>query len=403
MQRTRRRSSRVSKAVKARSDFLMHASQSDIAHWFILGFNNTTVTHAGAGPTNNRRRYHLIDTTSYYIQGPLKANFDKNDGLDMGLYYVHGRWYNQDTGLYLSPDGTGTYFYFNDDPVNKHTNAPMAPVLVPPECAIGFFANEGGAQKFDARDLTCWLFREMKHNLDDPDLQALKRTVGLSHATLAAGVDLAKAQLNPFLPPPVRVILFGWSGVAGGIGGLSYGVGFIQYYNLVGPSKIWDFKPKITEYLGNGITLCSREGCDHRIEKSVPGNIHFGFVSREAGYSEFETEGGAAFAEGIDSSHRLDPKDPDYSPYRPYFGWYGSRYGLGFGLGDAQADNRAVDFGVKLYDRHANGRGLTFATFQMQLEYGIMYFQNTDPSAFPVNDNIARNWPYWPGFFSPTK
>ncbi len=38
----------------------------------------------------------------------------------LGLYYAHGRWYNQDTGLYLSPDEKGSYIYLDNDPVNKH-------------------------------------------------------------------------------------------------------------------------------------------------------------------------------------------------------------------------------------------------------------------------------------------
>jgi hypothetical protein len=28
---------------------------------------------------------------------------------DLGLYYVHGRWYNPETGMYLSPNEKGDY------------------------------------------------------------------------------------------------------------------------------------------------------------------------------------------------------------------------------------------------------------------------------------------------------
>ena len=43
---------------------------------------------------------------------------------DLGLYYVHGRWYNPDTGLFLSPNEKGDYMYGGDgppaqDPVNE--------------------------------------------------------------------------------------------------------------------------------------------------------------------------------------------------------------------------------------------------------------------------------------------
>ena len=36
-----------------------------------------------------------------YLKLPPHFNFDRNDMLDIGLYYAHGRWYNQDTGLWL--------------------------------------------------------------------------------------------------------------------------------------------------------------------------------------------------------------------------------------------------------------------------------------------------------------
>jgi hypothetical protein len=38
----------------------------------------------------------------------------------MGLYFAHGRWYNQETGLWLSPNEKGDYLYGGDgqDPVN---------------------------------------------------------------------------------------------------------------------------------------------------------------------------------------------------------------------------------------------------------------------------------------------
>lgn len=43
-----------------------------------------------------------------------------NDALDMGLFFVHGRWYNQDTGLFLSPDEKGEYFYGSgNDAINE--------------------------------------------------------------------------------------------------------------------------------------------------------------------------------------------------------------------------------------------------------------------------------------------
>lgn len=38
---------------------------------------------------------------------------------DLGVYYIHGRWHNSDTGMFLSPNGEGEYFYSTrQDPVN---------------------------------------------------------------------------------------------------------------------------------------------------------------------------------------------------------------------------------------------------------------------------------------------
>jgi RHS repeat-associated protein len=71
---------------------------------------------------------------------PSQFNFNLHEGLDIGLYYVHGRWYNPDTGLFLSPDANGSYIYYDNDPINKphRLNAPFIqtglPQIVNPSC-----------------------------------------------------------------------------------------------------------------------------------------------------------------------------------------------------------------------------------------------------------------------------
>ncbi|MDF0668877.1 MAG: hypothetical protein P0119_22730, partial [Nitrospira sp.] len=69
---------------------------------------------------SDNRGYYNWNGAWGYMSFPLKFNFDMNDALDMGLYYAHGRWYNQDTGLWLSPNEKGDYLYGGDgqDPVN---------------------------------------------------------------------------------------------------------------------------------------------------------------------------------------------------------------------------------------------------------------------------------------------
>jgi YD repeat-containing protein len=53
-----------------------------------------------------------------YWRFPNQMNFDLHDNRDQGLYFVHGRWYNHDTGLFLSPDENGSYQHNDQDAVN---------------------------------------------------------------------------------------------------------------------------------------------------------------------------------------------------------------------------------------------------------------------------------------------
>ncbi len=63
-----------------------------------------------------------------YMQFPVTLNIALHDAMDMGLYYAHGRWYNQDTGLWLSPNDKGDYLIAaTPDPINKG----WVPLLAP--------------------------------------------------------------------------------------------------------------------------------------------------------------------------------------------------------------------------------------------------------------------------------
>ncbi len=39
--------------------------------------------------------------------------------VDLGMYYVHGRWYRPDIGRFISPDEGGSYIYVGNDGVNR--------------------------------------------------------------------------------------------------------------------------------------------------------------------------------------------------------------------------------------------------------------------------------------------
>lgn len=185
---------------------------------------------------------------------------------------------------------------------------------------------------------------------------------------------------------------------------IAYGVDALleaksQYESLVADRMPWDFKHKINDYLGPGITLCSTTGCDPNIEFSVPGNIHFGFVSREAGYSGVVTHIGAGYAEIDDPVHRKDPSDPDYRPYDGKFGLAVGMLGLSLNVGDNPLDHQAVQFGIHLYNSY--GHGLTLGQFRQELSGYMNRLDHKLPTGRPVQKWIADQWPYRVGFFEP--
>jgi hypothetical protein len=292
----------------------------------------------------------------------------------LGLYYVHGRWYNPDTGLFLSPDANGAYIYYDNAPINKHADAPPPRANWPSECTPGI-------TNYAPRDLTCWLFREMKTNLNDPRLQAIRRANWMS-------------RINPIFFPNAN-----------------YAAGALQFYLLVADHRPWDFKHRILEYLGPGVTLCQSSGCQDNVEYSVPGNIHYGFVGREAGYLGPIVHAGAGIAERFDPSHDQEQARRKGVPYTPYEGvvgctsgpWCFGPFGWSLNLGDQAEDHQAVQFGIYLYDKYAAGRRLTFPAFQLELTRGLPHFATDCPLKRPVLNDIARDWPYWPGYFDPTR
>jgi len=309
---------------------------------------------------------------------------------DLGLYYIHGRWYNPDTGMFISPDANGSYIYYDNDPINKHADAPPPRHNLPSECLPGL-------TNYDPRDLTCWLFREMKTNLNDPRLQAVKQTnmagnVGLvvGSSAIAGGVLIA----NP--------LVIGAGGFVDVVSAGAYALAGYQFYNLVADQQPWNFKHKIRTNLGPGITLCHSGGCWNKVEYSVPGNIHYGFVGREAGYFGQIIHAGAAWAEFNDPSH--DPKKARQKgvPYAPYEGavgctsgsWCFGPFGWSLNLGDEAKDHQAVQFGIYLYDKFAAGRGLTFSAFQLELSRALVSFARHDPDPLSVRPDIAQYWPY---------
>ncbi len=78
-------------------------------------------------------------------------------------------------------------------------------------------------------------------------------------------------------------------------------------------------------------------------------------------------------------------------------------FGWSVNMGDSPQDRQAVQFGIMLYDKYASGRSLTFPAFQMELSSALSHLATKSLDPRPVRDEIARDWPYWPGYFDPTK
>jgi RHS repeat-associated protein len=255
----------------------------------------------------------------------------------------------------------------------------------------------------DLRDLTLWLYSEMMRNLNDSRLQDVRganRAGDIGFLLGTGAFTFGCFTVNPLLV------------LAGGVVDVTalgaYGSAAFQFGELVGDHRPWDFKHRIDALLGPGITLCGSSGCEPDIEFSVPGNIHFGFVAREAGYAGVIVNVGAGYAEITDPSHR-DPSHPDYSPYDPeskfdpVIGPNGISL-LSLNFGDDPKDHQAVEFGIHLYDRYGNGRGLTLPAFKQELSRYLPYpyFAERTPSPRPVPADIADDWPYWVGYFQPS-
>jgi RHS repeat-associated protein len=329
-----------------------------------------------------------------------------------GLLYLRARYYSSElraflakdpwTGIPRSPSSFHGFSYVGANPATLADPTGQDPYWCEgkpePERTLCYQDVLG----VDARDLTRWLYEEMVTNLNDPRLQDVRNTNRAGGVGLALGTSIFTA--GCFTANPLLVVAGAAVDIAGGA---AYGIGAYQFGELVGDHKPWDFKHRINELLGPGITLCGSTGCEPDIEFSVPGNIHFGFVAREAGYAGVIVNVGAGYAEITDPSH-WDPNHPSHSPYvpagkfDPVIGPYGLSL-LSLNFGDDPKDHHAVEFGIYLYDRYGNGRGLTLPAFKQELSRFLPYpyFAEQTPLTGAVPPDIAEDWPYWVGYFQP--
>jgi RHS repeat-associated protein len=352
----------------------------------------------------------LGGTTTSYVQALATPFGFARELQQSGDLYLRARWYTPSSGQFVSKDpfaGMAEMPYS----LNPYQYAYSNPVLLTD--ATG----ERPGVPINARDVTLWLYLEMRQNVDDARLQQIRNYN-------SEGNELTKrAIIHPFKKCLEAILASAYSSsialqniqnieeetklqlIAASTAYASGGLGF---YGLVADQKPWDFKHSILRLLGSGVTLCGNQGCKNDVEYSVPGNIHFGFVAGEAGYSGGISLLGAGVAEASDPAHdpeKAAAKNVAYTgPYDPS-GKFDVRINSdGFGIkfyniGDDPKDAAAVRFGLDLHRKY--GRSLTFATFSQELSSVLPSLASAAPFPQPVLSTITKDWPYNVGYFAP--
>ena len=290
-----------------------------------------------------------------------------------GLVYLRARYYEPYLNQWIQPDPIvpdpyipadwNRYAYVRNNPVNLTDPSGLSP-LIPPEPP-------------NHRDLTYWLYNELHTNANSYYAQRIKSLLS-----------------SPF-PISNERAMAGW-------------------IFLVKDKAKWDFKHKIEDEL-LGQTILLRHDTGYRwYEYSIPGNIHFGYVGRAAGFSGLALHLGAGYAEVTDPAHsdRGEACCPQVCRVGvtgniPYalcvrLGCYYFNPDWALTLFDDPQDWQTVEFGVKLYDTYREN--LTFDQFQSFLaSHGnqltpaaeIPEWNWVNPGGWPYNLGRFRWAGYW--------
>jgi len=257
---------------------------------------------------------------------------EQRDGT--GLVYLRARYLAPSQGRFLSRDewagspvaplSLNHWIYAYANPTNRTDPSGNAP-----RC-----------DKYQRADLTKWFVDE---------LNATRRTaIAESIRSLVQRWKMTSGKEEP-LPGEVGDII-------------SMGVGGFLFFDVVKPSGIWDFKNRIYRLVGSDIVLSGKW-----YKYDVPGNIHFGFLGLDVGFSSLILHCGADFA----------------NDHRPCSG------------SDPQEDYEAIEAGIDL--RRFSGGGdvneflLSIAMSRHGLARGV-----------PTEPNIGAyliDWPYPIGTF----
>ena len=315
-----------------------------------------------------------------------------NEYTSQGLINLRARWYAPGQGRFLSRDTwQGDYarpmsyngwLYVAGNPVNAIDPSGHCEAVTPDGRCAG--------RETDYRDLTDWLYREMVANSNSPEVQRWRMWNNIAKGLAIAGGAKCLS-----------------GGVGGGVviaGGMVFhGTALWEYKEAVKDGAKWDFKDQIGNRLGPGITLCSHGQCYRDIEYSVPGNIHFAYIGAAAGIFGAEVNAGAAYAEITDPSHNQEDPEQYSGPYvgphtlEDVFGgtWWNPNT---WNFGDERLDHAAVNLGLAMWK---NNKGqMTFGQFKIEIGKHVGSLSRCTPNTIPVQDNVAREYPYSIGYFN---
>jgi RHS repeat-associated protein len=207
----------------------------------------------------------------------------------------------------------------------------------------------------DDRDLTFWLFDELKKGMENSDIQLIR--------------SLNRTGLTPNAPATLAMH---------------------YWIALVRNRARYDFKHAIQDMMGETILFRSNEGMPIWAEYSLPGNIFFGFMSNYIGFPDYVVHAGAGAAQLADHFRDNRPICA-ILPTVPY-------------LFDDPGDYRSVQFGSDLHRKY--GRSLTLFQFRDELEQNQHQFplppqlpgQGNTPAYGWINSR--GGWPYQVGRFN---